>query len=364
MELYILDDGFLREFVIDEYTSLIWAERYSKAGDVELVLPVTPERISRLAEGKFLTMRDSDEIMLIESQLIEDDVLKIKGRTPETFLNERYIRTSADPAVKEWVIKDRPGNILSKIVNDVAIAGTASVGLGATDNIIPYLAIGTIDQSDPVISKSLSFGPAYDPMAEIAETAKLGMKLYLSRADPFGYELTFTAYKGIDRSSAQLENDLVRFSSAEDSMTNIKQINSAVGYKTVVYVFPPNWSESTPPVVVYAPTSSALARGFKRRVLVIEANDIAEAQIVSGTTLLSLMQKAGQDALANNNYTKLVDGEVVPQPQYRYGESYKLGDTIELVGHDDIVQKARITEYIRSKDASGERAYPTVSVID
>jgi hypothetical protein len=76
------------------------------------------------------------------------------------------------------------------------------------------------------------------------------------------------------------------------------------------------------------------------------------------------MTQAGTDALANNNYTKLVDGEVVPQPQYKYGVNYKLGDLIELVGSDGGVQKAQVTEYIRSKDATGEKAYPTVSVVD
>jgi hypothetical protein len=364
MELYTLDETFLKEYVIDEYMSAIWVERFAKAGDTQIILPVTPERITRLAEGKFLAEQSSDEIMIIESQSIENGLITVKGRTPEAFFNERYIRNSSDPAVSEWLINDRPGNILAKLVHDVAITGVATVGIGDADNAIPFLVNGTIDQSDAVISKKIPFGPMYDAMLPIAETYKLGMKVYLSRADPFGYELTFTVYKGIDRTSAQLANDLVRFSSAQDSMTNVKQVSSVVGYKTVVYVFPPSWSSATPPVVIYAPGSSAAARGFARRVLVLQASEISADQVTGTATLASLMQQAGKDALANNNYTKIVDGEVVPQPQYKYGTNYKLGDLIELVSQDEIVQKAQITEYIRSKDATGERAYPTVSVVD
>jgi hypothetical protein len=362
MELYTLDETFLREHVIDEYVSAIWAERYVKAGDVQLILPVTPDRMTQLAEGKFIAEKDSDELMLIESQSVENDLITIKGRSAEAFFNERYIRNSA--SASEWPLSDHPGAILSKIVNDVVITGTASLGVGGAANIIPNLVIGDIDISDPVINKKIPFGPMYDPMLDVATAASLGMKIFLSRADPFGYELTFTVYKGIDRTSDQLENDLVRFSSAQDSMTNIKSVSSIAGYKTVVYVFPPSWSPGTAPTVVYAPGSGPDAVGFARRVLVIQASDISEDDVTGTVTLASLMLQAGKDALANNNYTKLVDGEVVPQPQYTYGQSYKLGDLIELVGQDGVVQKAQITEYIRSKDATGERAYPTVSVVD
>jgi hypothetical protein len=76
-----------------------------------------------------------------------------------------------------------------------------------------------------------------------------------------------------------------------------------------------------------------------------------------------LDQKA-KDALANNNYVKLADGEVVPELTYTLGLDYGLGDIIELRNEDQTLsQKARITEIIRSQDDTGERAYPTLSVI-
>lgn len=365
LELYNLDETFLKDKVFDVFTSVVWAERFKKNGDVQFTLPSSPTRLAQLKEGRFLRLKGADEIMFIQSALVEKGLLTIKGATVETFFNERYIRTTADPDVNEWTIVNKAGTILATIVNGVAILGTASVGLGTTEeNIIPNLVLGDIDTSGPTLTEKVPFGPAYDAMQPIAETAGVGMRMRLNRADAFGYEFSFDVYTGVDRTSDQLENDLVRFSSAQDSLTNMKQISSIVGYKTVVYVFPPSWSPATPPTVVYAPGSGADARGFDRRVLVIQASDISEDDITGGVTLASLMTQAGKDALANNNYTKLVDGEVVPQPQYVYGTHYKLGDLIELVGPDGTVQKAQITEYIRSKDAAGEKAYPTVSIVD
>jgi hypothetical protein len=101
MELYTLDETFLREHVVDEYVSAIWAERFVKAGDVQVILPVTPERITRLAEGKFLAEKDSDEIMLIESQSIDGGLMTVKGHTAEAFFNQRYI--SNNTSTNQWV---------------------------------------------------------------------------------------------------------------------------------------------------------------------------------------------------------------------------------------------------------------------
>lgn len=367
MELYTLDPTFMREHVIDEYMSAIWTERFTKNGDMELILPVTLERIIQLQEGKFVACLGSDEIMIIESVLIDAGLMTVKGKTLEAFFNERYLRNSADLSVNEWAFANvKPGNILSQIVQAMVVDATSPglTALGGVLNQIPFLVVGDIDQSDPAISKKVPFGPMYDAMLPIAETAKLGMKIFLSRADPFGYELTFTVYKGVNRTSAQLENNLVRFSPAEDSLTNLKEVRSIAGYKNVVYMFPPSWSSATAPVVSYSPGVDPAVTGFNRRVLVAQASDISEDQVTGGVTLLSLMQQKATDALANNNYTKLVDGEVVPQPEFIYGQDYKLGDIIELVGMNGIPQNAQITEYIRSKDSTGERAYPTVSVVD
>src|SRR5213075_845211 len=115
----------------------------------------------------------------------------------------------------------------------------------------------------------------------------------------------------------------------------------------------------------YAPGTDGTTTGFDRRLIIDRATDISADQVdpvVPGVTLASLLNQRAKDLLANNNFTKVVDGEVVPQSQYQYGTDYKLGDIVELKGHDNTVQKAQITEFIRSKDATGERAYPTVSV--
>lgn len=95
----------------------------------------------------------------------------------------------------------------------------------------------------------------------------------------------------------------------------------------------------------------------------VDASDINAADY-SSADLTTLLNQRAKDALANNNYVRLTDGKLVPQNAFVYGTDYNLGDVIELRGPSSSVQKARITEYVRSRDSKGETAYPTLSVID
>lgn len=368
MEFFTLDTTFQRDSVIDEFTSAIWTERFTKNGDVELVLPDTTDHRTALAPGRFLELQGSDEPMIIETRSTESGLLTVKGRTIETFFDEREVWTSSDPDVTTWDLRDHPGTIIGQVVHDMVIASTylssSGLGIGALLNRIQNLVLGDIDVSDPIVSIKVPFGPMYETILNIAETYRLGMKIALNVLSPLSYELIFSVYKGVNRTSDQLENDLVRFSGEDDSMTNIKTLASISGYKTVVYLFPPSWSSATAPTVEYAPGTDPAATDFDRRVLIAQASDISEDEVTGGVTLASLMTQRAKDALANANLISMIDGEVTQQSQYKYGEHYKLGDTVELSPIPGVHQKAMITEFIRSQDAAGEKAYPTVSVVN
>jgi hypothetical protein len=59
-----------------------------------------------------------------------------------------------------------------------------------------------------------------------------------------------------------------------------------------------------------------------------------------------------------------VDGEVAPTNLFQYGKDYNLGDIIEVQGNTSLVDVSRVTEYIRTQTAEGEKSYPTVVAID
>jgi hypothetical protein len=68
-------------------------------------------------------------------------------------------------------------------------------------------------------------------------------------------------------------------------------------------------------------------------------------------------------ALSNARFVRAVDGSIVPLHQVQYGVDYNMGDVIEVQGNSQVVSSSRVTEYIRSQDSSGEKAYPTVAML-
>lgn len=377
MEVYTLNPiDFLKVDLVEEYISCIWTERYSSAGDVKISVPATPKTVSQLKEGSLLSIPDSKEVMMVETQTIDDGILTSEGNSLLGFLNERVVRfASATSHVERsaTMMFNTPGMTIADLVQQMAIDGDALdetemyVGVGQSDNKIPNLQLGYVDNSGSAITVAVSYGPLYSAIRELAESYGLGISLYLDSATTEGYSLLFTVYKGADRTSSQSVNGVVRFSPAMGSLSKVKELRSISGYKTVAYAFAPNKESSMLafPGEAYADGVPNPPLGFDRRVLMVFAEDISEEQIAGDLPLLNaLLAQRARDALANNNYTRIVDGEVVPQSQYKYGVHYKLGDVIELQGYSEIISKARITEYIRSQDETGERAYPTVSIVE
>ena len=97
--------------------------------------------------------------------------------------------------------------------------------------------------------------------------------------------------------------------------------------------------------------------GLARRVVLIDASQAA------GLTQDGLKGYMSQ-GLADARETAVFDGSINQDlSPYVYGVDYSLGDLVRLVGDYGLDQKARVTEYIRSEDASGFKAYPTLTTI-
>ena len=373
MELFTLDPDFLKDEIVDEFISAIWTERYSIAGDVNLVVEASPANIARLVEGTFLGLDGTDEVMIIETVVIEKGKLAVTGPTLVAFLANRFIRTSPTHNEKAWPLTAlKPGEIMTTIVQEMCIGGIYLApgylwNVDGPREIIPNLSIGDIDVSYADISIALPFGPVYDALKALSEQYHLGMSMYLESADESGYSLKFKSYAGRNLTSNQGTYPVVRLSPSMDTLADPKELRSISGFKNVAYTYASvNGTEgiTTNAGVAFSDPDAETSEGFARRVLSVISSDVTIDDIGdTGAGLQALLNQEARNALANNNYVKVVDGEVVPQSEFQYGVNYLLGDIIELQGQSDIIQLARITEYIRSQDATGERSYPTVTVI-
>lgn len=372
MELYTLDRGFMKQETIDEFESAIWTERYYGEGDFELQVPASDLMISKLAKGQLMMCQGSDIPMILEHREIKAGILKTTGIDLVKWLNNRIVRTSNDHSVKEKIVDTlKAGELLTWLVQNFVISGvyldgTTPIAITSTDRNrfdIPGLVIGATDTSGAIIEWTVPFGPLFDALSPIATTYEIGMKIKLDSSSASGYQISFHNYKGADRTSAQGVNPVIQFSPEMDSFTNITDLDSLTDYRNLILSFAAN-----APAAYMTGNAGRSATvpdatdGFDLRVYQDFADFDTSGLTVGkiGTVLNEQAKKIGKDLTV----VQLVDGEIVPNEQIKYGQHYFLGDLVEVKGNSGVKQNARITEYIRSQDSAGSRAYPTLTMID
>lgn len=372
MEFFTLDREYVKQDVIDQFKSAIWTERYYGDSDVELIVPTTLENLQMLANGTFLGCIGSDELMILETQdLQEDGTTKVTGISLLKWLNNRFVRTSPNHEDRYWNLSGlTAGRTLTYIVQNMCIGGPyldGTINTGIVNAFllpIPGLGIGDYDHSGFAITVGVPFGPVYNALLEIATTYELGMQIVRDTDPNSPYSLLFRDYKGVDRSSNQHIHPPVRFSPGMDSLTGIKELRSISAYKTRVWSFAP----ANPGGLATTPGEDGIFSlegtpvGFDMRAEMIFAEDITTDQVEgNAVVLLDILNSRAKDALANAAMLQIVDGQVVPDVEFKYGTDYNLGDIVEVQGNSGVVSKARVTEYIRTQDESGKKSYPTLT---
>lgn len=372
MDLYTLTDTFLAKDVVDEYVSAIWTERYSVAGDCQIVAAATTDMMKKLKPGTNLAMRGSKEIMTIDTISIENNQITALGSTLLTFLNSRYAwfrniaSSEEDSRVTDYSASGVPvGQFISQMVDLICINPSRFTGDWAPANldwdreIIPGLLLGEEDTSGGGQQLTMPIGPLYTGISELATREGIGISLYLASSDPdTGYVLRFKTYSGVNRTSKQNIRPLIRLVPDMDSLSDLKEVRSIAEWKNVCYVYYKGR------ITIHYETHALAVDppdGFDRRSMVTTPSDGKYAGVNEDADIYR--EQHARDALANHNYIRAVDGRTSPQNDFKYGIDYGLGDTIELQGLTGTISEARVTEYIRSEDSTGEKEYPSISVI-
>src|SRR5450756_2009370 len=127
MEYYVLDDLLRRDFLIQNYISIIWTERYSAWGDFQIVMPSNSNNRRLFTPGIRVTRNNSYRVATIETvtdSIAQDGTktLTIVGRSFEALLEDRVAMPSLTATITApyWVITGNPANIARQIFNAVS----------------------------------------------------------------------------------------------------------------------------------------------------------------------------------------------------------------------------------------------------
>jgi hypothetical protein len=357
MELYILDDTFKRETVLEGYESVIWTERYYGLGEVQIVIDpsLMPKALS--VPGVMLGLNRSNRVMRVDTYERKEEadgseMMTIKGSSLEAYLLERPNQSSVVPETTPGeppVIQGLPSDIMLTLFDEVCRNNTVvpqdnlswiQPGIITPPGLIPF--------PDEVVEMRMDIGTLYDSIFKVADVYKIGFRIV---KDGDSGNLYFEVYMGDERHSRQTDFPAVIFGKSLDNLSEVAELSSSALYRNVAYVYGRNGTK-----VVYAASGDADLVDMARRVLVVQAYDI---ELPPGPELDIALTQRGREALAQNAMVAAFDGKIDIHSTYQYGIDYNLGDIVEQRSLSGSAREVRVQEQVFVSDREGERSYPT-----
>lgn len=362
MELTILNHEYEDIFIIDDYQSLIWTERYQSPGDFELYTSINEtilkcfHLIIKSMNQKldtFAWSSDSDTMMCIDVAKIKGDLeegskVTLTGSSLASILGRRIVweQTVLDGYLEGQVEKLLNQNAISPTIEDRKIPDLIFVP--SEDERIAQMKIRAQFTGDNLL----------DAIEKICKSYSIGFRMWLTNEN----KLAFQLYMGEDRSYDQKKNPEVIFSAEFDNLTNTNYLESMSNLKNVALVAGEDQAQNRKIKVV------GNASGLQRRELYVDARDIQstdeEGNVIPDDIYYSQLEQRGQEQMTDYTYVKAFDGEFETNQTFIYGRDFFKGDVVQLSNEYGIEGKVRILEIIRSFDNTGYKIYPTFEVVE
>lgn len=366
MDLMTLDGNNQAAKLIENYDSLIWTERYNTVGDFQIVTGNIEPFLQKLPEGTRLTLRDSNHVMVVETHKIErkknqPQKLTITGRSFESILDRRVAIQSVSSltGTADWAVTAKtPSDVAHYICVKICVDGIVTPAAIFPSAMVQFPTPADYNTSTgPTKSFVVPRGRLLQTVLSLIQTeapadisttpvtpAVVPHGIRAVRPNSAGTAIAIQFYVGTDKSQTvyfDAKRELL-----DDGTYLFSKVGSAnVGFGVAKGLAATMFEGATEPT------------GLERRETL---TDGSTSEISSVTVLQEYMS---QD-LAQASETAIFDGSINQDLNpYRYGVDYNLGDIVKVAGDYGLDELARVTEYIRTEDATGDKAYPTLETI-
>lgn len=405
--IYVLDKKTREIIKIEEgYSSLIWTERYQKAGEFKLTLPVTVENYEIYRIGNYLSFGDSVESMIIETVDIDD-----QSESPEFKVSGRSLSAILDRRINASRIVDLQGgtityqgdfeSVISSIINNEVILPKIQTVSKAYKADGSYVLVKGTEEALYRMIPNCTYQNLVPDGYEIDRNyneAKTVLELLedMSKPNITGFRtiidsnrnFVLQTYRGTDRTMNQSNEEPLIFSPAMENISYVNYYEDITDYKNACLVYVDKALEETKikpdlddgqvnPGYIWIPNSDnlndSLPTGIDRfetafdvrSEVSFEVNDDSDWTVSFNTMLLKL-QIAGKDVLADGDYdyVKMSEGAVDSSVNYIFDEDYFLGDLVELTNDNGVVMTAIIDEVVRSYDENGYVVTPNFKSLE
>lgn len=340
-------------FILDDYISFIWTDRYDLCGDFEIYAKVSDDILTNIQQDYYLQIRESEHIMIVEDIEITTDSeegnrVTITGRSLESILDRRIVwtQTTFDGTLQNGIKKLLDENVINPTKTTRKISNF--IFKESSDEAITSLKLKAQYTGDNI----------YDIVTGLCEENGIGFKIILDENKNF----VFSLYNGTDRSYSQTKLPYVIFSQDYDDLLTSNFKASRSSYKNVTLVGGEGEGAQRKLYVV------GDTDGLDRRELFTDARDIS-SYVDTDTTLSleeyqKLLEQRGKTNLSEYKEEIEFEGEADISSMFVYGIDYFMGDIVQV--EDDYGHKtsSRISELVRSMDDSGLSSYPIFKKIE
>lgn len=310
--------------IVDAARSIIWHSVYYGVGDFEIYAQATPEHLTLLAEGNYVTRLDDTEIGIIEAVAITYDidngrVITATGRFAKSLLDRRIIYNLSGTTNKRIVLQ---GNVESavraQVVNNAisctfdARRNMAELELGAR-SMIPDVIV---DDEGEDAEKQANDNNLLEYTDSVLQEYSLSAMIVLNAETK---KLQYIVYKGADRSIGNEEgNEPIIFSQELDNLTGSEYTHDTQNAKTAAFIG--GEGEGAERFYCLLPGG---ATGINRRELFVDASGVSKA--MSAEQLAELYPTG---TFTDINF--YVNGILYATLVYDLSKQYKYDELVEI----------------------------------
>lgn len=350
MMIQLLGANFNPIYTLETIKSVVWTDRYSEAGDFELIIPITIGlNVDILVRDiNLLITNVSDRVMIVEEVSITTDVdsvdeIKITGRSMEVLLERRVV-------LKHTVCKGKMQDEIAKLFNDHIINPTD------TKRKIPnfiFKKSSLFDITNLNIDTQYLGENLYTIVSDICAEHQLGFKLILNAESQF----EFSFYKGVDRSYNQTLIESVLFSSQLNNLLNSTYIRNITKECNVAIVGGEGEGASRKLLTVLRDVDHS---GWGRKEHFVDAYSVssdASSGTISPEDYNKQLKTEALKYFKENRINSNFDASIDVSNQAGIG-NYYVGDIVDIENEFQMFGTVRISEITHSQEIDGYTKYP------
>lgn len=384
MDCRILDTYKNDLGIIEDYSSLVWTDRYDEAGDFEIVCPYSKEQQDDgwYEIGNFVVINVSEYAMIVENVEYSYDIesgatVTLSGASLEKILARRVGWVDMD-----FVSEESPVDVVKTLL-------ISSFGLDPNEDhdenprYLPsfYINNDSLTQvkaalsteyaeEDLAIQGNYVGKSIYEAVTELCKSYGFGFSIKFDKNRNFIFSLMY----GEDRSQTDrnTQNTYVVYAFTYDNLSSTTFNKNSEEDKNVALIGGEGEGIDRVFTSIYSSNTDNPPAGLDRKETFVDASGVSSkvedaqgnTQYLEEEKYLDLLVAEGKDQLSSATQKTEVTTELGSPDIFVYGVDYFLGDIIQVIDAFGNSARLRVSEMCYSDDSSGYSMHPTTSALE